>query len=40
MPGQLPCLCAVVTGENLIVITAWDRADDNTLIDTLLGKLL
>ena len=40
MPGHLPRLRAVVTGEDLIIVAARDRADDNTLVDPLLGKLL
>ena len=29
-----------MTGKDLIIVAAWDRADDNTLVDPLLGKLL
>ena len=40
MPGHLPSPRAVMTGKDLIIVAAWDRADDNTLVDPLLGKLL
>ena len=40
MSGHLPGSRAVMTGKNLILVAGWDRADDNTLVDPLLGKLL
>ena len=40
MPGHLPSPRAVMTGKDLIIVAVWDRADDNTLVDSLLGKLL
>ena len=40
MPGHLPSPRAVMTGKDLIIVAVWDRADDNTLVDPLLGKLL
>ena len=40
MPGYLPSPRAVMTGKDLIIVAARDRADDNTLVDPLLGKLL
>ena len=40
MPSHLPCLGAIVASKNLIVTTARNSADNNALIDALLGKLL
>ena len=40
MPGHLPSPRAVMTGKDFIIVAVWDRADDNTLVDPLLGKLL
>ena len=40
MSGQSPRSGTIVSGKNLILLTIWNWANDNALIDALLGKLL
>ena len=40
MSGQSPRFSTIVSGKDLILLTIWNWANDNALIDALLGKLL